>query len=174
MDEKAVKVVGNKSNDDAKMAGITPEGFTLTGRFEFSPSNIFIPTCLLGYCRGTLRKALSTKTTNAITAITTIIRKMMVNALKAPDLPDAKNWPNAPGSSAIIPTYIIKEIPFPIPLCVICSPSHINSIVPPTSVTTQDTRKKSPGSEAKPCASIPAAMPHDWKKAKITVPYRVY
>ena len=83
--------MGNKSNDDANIAGITPDGFTLTGKLEFSPSNIFIPTCRLGYCNGTLRKALSTKTTNAITAITTIIRKIIVKALRAPDRPDAKN-----------------------------------------------------------------------------------
>ena len=120
MDENAVIVVGNISNDDANIAGITPAGFTFTGRLEFSPSNIFIPTCLLGYCRGTLRRALSTKTTNAITAITTIIRKIMVKALNAPDRPDAKNCPKAPGNSAIIPTYMINEIPFPIPLWVIC------------------------------------------------------
>ncbi len=111
LDEKAVKVVGNKSKDDANIAGITPDGLTFTGKLEFSPSNIFIPTCLLGYCRGSLRNALSTKTTNAMTAITTIIRNIMVKALKAPDLPDAKNCPKAPGSSAIIPTYIISEIP---------------------------------------------------------------
>ena len=66
--------MGNNSNDDANMAGMTPAGFTFTGRLEFSPSNIFIPTCLLGYCRGTLRRALSTKTTNELNTIRRKIR----------------------------------------------------------------------------------------------------
>ena len=36
----------------------------------------------------------------------------------------------ASGSPATIPTNINIEIPFPIPLLVICSPSHINNAVP--------------------------------------------
>ena len=36
----------------------------------------------------------------------------------------------AAGKPEIIPTKIIIEIPFPIPLSVICSPSHIKSAVP--------------------------------------------
>ena len=34
-------VVGSSSSDDAKIAGITPAGFTLTGRCEEPPSYIF-------------------------------------------------------------------------------------------------------------------------------------
>ena len=37
---------------------------------------------------------------------------------------------------ATIPANIINDIPFPIPLCVICSPSHIRKIVPATNVIT--------------------------------------
>ena len=37
---------------------------------------------------------------------------------------------NTDGNLDIIPIKIIKEIPFPIPLFVICSPSHISNEVP--------------------------------------------
>ena len=49
------------------------------------------------------------------------------------------------GISATIPAKIINDIPFPIPLCVICSPSHIKKIVPATIVVTVDILKKTPG-----------------------------
>ena len=44
-----------------------------------------------------------------------------------------------------IPEKIINEIPFPIPLCVICSPNHIKKIVPATIVVTVDILKNIPG-----------------------------
>ena len=50
------------------------------------------------------------------------------------------------GISATIPENIIKDIPFPIPLCVICSPSHIKKIVPATKEITEVNLKKAPGS----------------------------
>ena len=40
---------------------------------------------------------------------------------------------------------IIKEIPFPIPLCVICSPNHIKKTVPATIVVTVVILKNIPG-----------------------------
>jgi hypothetical protein len=48
------------------------------------------------------------------------------------------------GSRAIIPTMIISEIPFPIPLSVIFSPSHITNIVPAVSIITDEIVKKVP------------------------------
>jgi hypothetical protein len=36
--EKVVSVVGSSSSDEAKIAGITPAGFTLTGRWLDPPS----------------------------------------------------------------------------------------------------------------------------------------
>ena len=52
----------------------------------------------------------------------------------APVLPSSKVEANAPGISATIPAKIINEMPLPIPLAVICSPSHIKSIVPVNNV----------------------------------------
>ena len=42
-------VEARHKRDEAKIAGMTPEGFNFIGRFEVSPPYIFIPTCLLGY-----------------------------------------------------------------------------------------------------------------------------
>ena len=63
----------------------------------------------------------------------------------APVLPSSNVVTNALGISATIPAKIIKEIPFPIPLCVICSPNHIKKIVPATIVVTVEILKKAPG-----------------------------
>ena len=60
--------------------------------------------------------------------------KIIVDADNAPVLPSSKVVARALGISATIPENIIKEIPLPIPLCVICSPSHIKKTVPATKV----------------------------------------
>ena len=70
---------------------------------------------------------------------------MIINVDIAPVLPSSKVVTSALGISATIPAKIINEIPFPIPLCVICSPNHIKKIVPATIVVTVDILKKTPG-----------------------------
>jgi hypothetical protein len=45
-----------------------------------------------------------------------------------------------------MPAKMISEMPLPMPREVICSPSHIRNIVPPSSVTTVETGKNMPGS----------------------------
>ena len=35
--EKVVMVAGKRRSEEAKIAGMTPDGLTLTGRFELSP-----------------------------------------------------------------------------------------------------------------------------------------
>ena len=69
----------------------------------------------------------------------------IVDADRAPVLPSSKVVAKARGISATMPEKIIKDIPFPIPLCVICSPSHIKNIVPATIVVTVEILKKIPG-----------------------------
>ena len=54
----------------------------------------------------------------------------------APVLPNSNVVTNALGISATIPEKIINDIPFPIPLWVICYPNHIKNIVPATMVVT--------------------------------------
>ena len=63
-----------------------------------------------------------------------------------------------------MPAKMINEIPLPTPRAVICSPNHIKNMVPPTRVTTQDSRNSIPGSitaaPAEPrTLSNPTAMP---------------
>ena len=53
------------------------------------------------------------------------VKKFISPELICPTVPEI-----ALGIPETIPAKMIKEIPFPIPLCVICSPSHIKSIVP--------------------------------------------
>ena len=49
-----------------------------------------------------------------------------------------------------MPAMMISEVPLPTPRAVICSPSHIRNMVPPTRVTTVETRKNGPGSITTP------------------------
>ena len=49
-----------------------------------------------------------------------------------------------------MPDMMISDVPLPTPRAVICSPSHIRNMVPPTSVTTVDMRKNGPGSTTTP------------------------
>ena len=63
-----------------------------------------------------------------------------------------------------MPDMMISEVPLPTPRAVICSPSHIRNMVPPTSVTTVEMRKNQPGSittgpDAPREPSSPKAMP---------------
>ena len=60
----------------------------------------------------------------------------MIKGEIAPDRPWDKNCAAAAGTSAMMPTKMIKEMPLPIPRAVICSPNHIRNIVPPTIVIT--------------------------------------
>jgi len=63
-----------------------------------------------------------------------------------------------------MPDMMIRLVPFPTPRAVICSPSHIRNIVPPTSVMTAENMKNMPGLATAgpkvPCMlSRPMAMP---------------
>ena len=59
-----------------------------------------------------------------------------------------------------MPAKMISEMPLPMPRAVICSPSHIRNMVPPTSVMTAEIRKNRPGSVTMPLPpSSPTAMP---------------
>ena len=73
---------------------------------------------------------------NITVKITRVNKNKIKVTDKAPVLPNSNVDARARGISATIPENIIKDIPFPIPLCVICSPSHIKNIVPATKVIT--------------------------------------
>ncbi len=42
-------VIGNSSNDEAKIGGMTPDELSFKGRCDASPWNIRLPTWRLGY-----------------------------------------------------------------------------------------------------------------------------
>ena len=86
------------------------------------------------------------KTTKTSVAISISVTPRITPVLSAPVRPLSKNCASAAGSSATMPTKMMSEMPLPMPRAVICSPSHIRNIVPPTSVITQDAMKKKPGS----------------------------
>ena len=85
---------------------------------------------------------------------------IIIVADSAPVLPSSNVDANARGISATIPEKIIKDIPFPIPLDVICSPSHIKKVVPATKEIIVINLKFSPGFKTKlPAFSKPAETP---------------
>ena len=62
---------------------------------------------------------------NNTVSITKIKIPTIIIAERAPVRPNSKVEAIALGISATIPENIIREIPFPTPLKVICSPNHI-------------------------------------------------
>ena len=85
------------------------------------------------------------KTMNIIVATNNTKIPIIIIVDTAPVLPSSNVVTKARGISATIPAKIINEIPLPIPLCVICSPSHIKNIVPATMVETAVMVKNDPG-----------------------------
>ena len=84
----------------------------------------------------------------------------IIIAERAPVLPNSKVDANALGISATIPEKIIKEIPLPTPLKVICSPSYIKKVVPATNEIVVIILKDIPGSITKlPAFSNPTETP---------------
>ena len=84
----------------------------------------------------------------------------IIKAERAPVLPSSKVDANALGISATIPENIIKDIPFPTPLNVICSPNHIKNVVPATKEIVVIILNDIPGSITKfPAFSKPTETP---------------
>ena len=108
--------------------------------YVFCAPTIFLPTTFLEYCTGTLLSACCTNTTPATKIIAPIIiPNDVINPIVLnPDDVTIRFHivVTAVGNPDIIPIKIIIDIPFPIPLLVICSPSHINREVPVTNDVT--------------------------------------
>ena len=97
-----------------------------------------------------------------------------VQEIEGLPIPSSKVDTRALGISATIPEKIINEIPLPIPLWVICSPSHIKNTVPATIVVTVEILKKNPGLITRSAEdSKPTASPYPCIVASSTVPYLV-
>ncbi len=145
---------------------MTPEVLSFNGMCWVSPPVIRVAeTWRFGYWISTLRCARSTKTMPAITTNAITRKPTMTKAGSAPVLPSSRVWANAAGMPATMPAKMIREMPLPMPRWVICSPSHIRNIVPPTRVTVVTPRKNRPGSitgEMPPPVAMfsrPVAMP---------------
>ena len=107
----------------------------------FWAPTIFLPTTLFEYCTGTLLSACCTNTTAATNIMAPTIIPIEINnpcvenslTIGFSDTIGIIKFQievTALGKPATIPTNIIIEIPLPIPLLVISSPSHISKAVP--------------------------------------------
>ena len=134
------------------MIGITPAVFTFNGIYWRAPPYCLFPTIRLAYCTGTFRVPCTRSIAAAITANKKIIS---IRNITRPPCLEAKRLVNsaakASGKRAIIPTRIINEIPFPIPLSVIRSPNHLINILPAASTIVEETINNQPeGNKAEP------------------------
>ena len=115
----------------------------------FCAPTIFLPTTFLEYCTGTLLSAVWTNTTPATNIIAPIIIPSAISNPVVLNVPLPNTNPHkvvaTDGKLETIPIKIIIEIPFPIPLFVICSPNHIRSAVPATNESTTNIPVKNPG-----------------------------
>lgn len=95
--------------------------------------------------------------------------KIMDSGLIAPVETNWNKLLTAAGRPATIPAKMMMEIPFPIPLSVICSPSHIKNMVPVTREITQTQRKNMRiDNQTGLCFQCDCDAPSN------KVPYRVY
>ena len=133
----SIHIAGNVINDDAKIIGITLAIAGLIGICVFWAPIIFLPTTFLEYWTGILLSASCTNITPTIKTKIPNINNIAVTkpfVLNAPfTLIKLKIDVNADGIPDTIPANINIEIPFPTPLDVILSPSHIKNDVPATS-----------------------------------------
>ncbi len=99
-------------------------------------------------------------TMKAMTAKDMAITPRITPVEIAPWRPSSNVETIAEGKAATMPAKMMSDDPLPMPREVICSPSHIRNMVPPTSVTTVVRRKNSPGSVTTPAwPSRPMAIP---------------
>ena len=133
----------------AKMIGITPAAFTFKGIYCLAPPYCLLPTILFAYCTGiflvpcTKRIAAPITNNKNTISIINIIRPPLLFATL-----DTTSCNKASGKRAIIPIKIINEIPLPIPLSVILSPSHKINILPAAKIMVEVTINRVQSNEA--------------------------
>ncbi len=108
---------------------------------DVPPAYILRPTARWAYCTGILRCACVTAMTPATTPTSSRIKATAWPMLYCDWMPaPGKNMSCKPviacGNRATMPTVMTSEMPLPMPRSVICSPSHINSIVPTVIINT--------------------------------------
>ena len=132
------------------MIGITPAAFTFKGMYCLAPPYCLLPTILFAYCTGIFLVPCTKRIAPAITiSRNTISNKNMIKPPVLSVIREINSWNNDCGRRAIIPIkMIIKEIPLPIPLSVILSPSHKINILPAANIMVEVTMKRVQSNEA--------------------------
>jgi hypothetical protein len=138
--------------EEAKMGGITPDVLILSGRCVLCPPYIRLPTTRLAYCTGIRLCPCSTKIMKPTTATMRTRRITRPKIFISPVETSLKVFMIAAGIRATIPAKMIREIPFPMPRSVICSPSHIIKAVPAVRVKTVINRNPHPWCKNNGCA----------------------
>ena len=139
-------VIGSSSSEEAKIGGMTPEELSFSGRCEASPWNMRLPTCRLGYWTSSRRWARSMNTMAATDGQHQREQRDQQRPGDGARAATARAGRRcALGRPATMPAKMMSEMPLPTPRAVICSPSHIRNMVPPTSVMTVEMRKNQPG-----------------------------
>ena len=124
---------GNCNSEEEKMIGITFAVFTFTGNVDPNPPSWLPPWIFLEYCTGILLSASFKIIVRIIVPMITmkIITPAIITLLIC--LPSINFWYRLYKSLGIRETMLqskMMEIPFPTPLSVICSPSHITKTDP--------------------------------------------
>ena len=138
----------------AKMTGMTPPEFTLSGRWLDWPPIMRRPTMRRALWMGMRRSQRSTKTMKATTAtMPTSQQQHREEGERAPGvgLDLLISSPTPRGRPATMPAKISRLMPLPMPRSVICSPSHMMKAVPVVSVRMVIRLKPMPGCSTRPC-----------------------
>ena len=123
----------------AKMIGITFAAFTFRGMYCRAPPYCLLPIIRFAYCTTTLRVPCTNRMAPAITNNKNSISNR--NMTKPPDFSVTREVNSSKsewGNRAIIPIKMINEIPLPIPLSVILSPSQRTNMLPPAIIIVEE------------------------------------
>ena len=129
--ENPTNAIGINMIACAKMIGITPAVLTFKGIYWRAPPYCLLPTTRLAYCTGILRVPCTKSIDAAITrSRNTISARNMTRPPEVVAVRITNSCTRDCGRRAIIPTKMINDIPFPMPLSVIRSPNHMINILP--------------------------------------------
>ena len=138
-------VAGISRMELAKIGGITPEVLIFSGICVESPPNIRLPTWRFGYCTGIAPLRALHEHDERHHRHRQHQEARMKNGDSAPVRPSSSREASALRQVGDDAGHDDQAVPLPTPRAVICSPSHIRNIVPPTSVMTQESGRTCPG-----------------------------
>ncbi len=169
-------VAGNMRSDEAKIGGMVPDVFTLSGRCAVCPPYTRRPTWRREYTIGICRRPFSKNAIVAIASTRSPTITAIVSGWISP-LFVAMYVATDSGMRVTMLAKMRREMPFEMPRSVICSPTHIRKAVPVVSVIIVIRMNPMPGCETRPAASSDPdwlcsrfAMPYAWKSDSATVP----